>query len=41
LLYVAGLAAASGETAQVIVDGYLGGSLSMTSYVIGGNAGAG
>ena len=36
LLYVAGVAAASGETAHVLVDGYAMGSLSMVSYTIGG-----
>jgi 4,5-DOPA dioxygenase extradiol len=34
LLYVAGLAAASGRTPKVLVDGYFGGSLSMTSYTL-------
>ena len=38
LLYVAGVAAASGETAHVLVDGYAMGSLSMVSYTIGGAA---
>jgi 4,5-DOPA dioxygenase extradiol len=33
-LYVAGLAAASGGRAEVLVDGYVGGSLSMTSYTL-------
>ena len=35
MLYLAGLAAAAGDTAHVLEHGYFGGSLSMTSYALG------
>jgi 4,5-DOPA dioxygenase extradiol len=35
LLYVAGMAGATGTTAEVLVDGFTDGSLSMAAYTVG------
>jgi 4,5-DOPA dioxygenase extradiol len=36
LLYLAGLAGAAGRPMELMLEGYLGGSLSMTSYTLDG-----
>jgi 4,5-DOPA dioxygenase extradiol len=41
LLYLAGLASADGATADILVDGYAFGSLSMTCYTLGATCPAG
>ena len=41
LLYVAGAAAEAGELADVLIDGYAAGSLSMTCYTVGAHSPAG
>jgi len=38
LLYLAGLASVADQSVEVLVDGYAMGSLSMTSYTLGGSA---
>jgi 4,5-DOPA dioxygenase extradiol len=40
LLYLAGLGAATSRAAEVLVDGYAAGSLSMTAYTLDAAVGA-
>lgn len=39
LLYIAGVADATKQRAEVLIDGYMMGSLSMTSYIVAGSPG--